>query len=233
MTNARLQIKIKERLNKLSSSDYDNIECWQIAEAFNKAQIEWVRRQLHGNNIFKEGDEQSTRRVDDLQVILKTSILEGYTFDTYFESKTIPADFLEFKRVSTKGKTKTCPSRTFRVYLAQEADADELLIDSSNQPSFLWGETFCTLLGNKIRIYTNGEFTLDKPKLIYYRQPLQVQFKNCTDIDSEKLFTVDQICEFKDDIIELMIDEAVSILAGDMENMLQFQKNSQNAERNN
>ena len=50
--NATIEIKVKERLNKLSSNDYDNLECWQIIEAFNKAQVEWCRRQLHGYNIL-------------------------------------------------------------------------------------------------------------------------------------------------------------------------------------
>ncbi len=69
MLNETLRIKIKQRLNKLSSNDYDNIENWQFIEAFNKAQIEWVRRQLHGNNIYNVGDELSKRRVDDLQIL--------------------------------------------------------------------------------------------------------------------------------------------------------------------
>ena len=42
MTNDLLQIKLKQRLNKLSSNDYDNIECWQIIEAFNKASTRMV-----------------------------------------------------------------------------------------------------------------------------------------------------------------------------------------------
>ena len=70
MLNSTITIKIKQRLNKLDSQDYDNITCWQIVEAFNKAQVEWSRRQLHGINITKEGDEQSTRRKDDLQKLL-------------------------------------------------------------------------------------------------------------------------------------------------------------------
>ena len=65
MNNTTLQIKFKQRLNKIASDDYDNIECWQIVEAFNKAQIEWCRRQLHGTNNYREGDEMSKRRVDD------------------------------------------------------------------------------------------------------------------------------------------------------------------------
>ena len=67
MLNSAITIKLKQRINKLDSQDYDNIECWQVVEAFNKAQLEWCRRQLHGNNMYKEGDEMSKRRIDDLK----------------------------------------------------------------------------------------------------------------------------------------------------------------------
>ena len=60
MENNTLLLKLKQRLNKLDSQDFDNIECWQFLEAFNKAQVEWCRRNLHGGNMYKEGDELST-----------------------------------------------------------------------------------------------------------------------------------------------------------------------------
>ena len=41
------------------------------------------------------------------------------------------------------------------------------------------------------------------------------------------------ISEFKDDIVELIIDEAVSILAGDIESGNQYSRGQQEAERNN
>ena len=79
MTNDLLQIKLRQRLNKLSSNDFDNLECWQIIEAFNKSQLQWCRRQLHGMNQYKEGDEGSQRRVDDLNILLASSnILDVY-----------------------------------------------------------------------------------------------------------------------------------------------------------
>ena len=59
MENNTAFLKLKQRLNKLDSQDYDNILCFQVVEAFNKAQVEWSRRQLHGINMKKEGDEQS------------------------------------------------------------------------------------------------------------------------------------------------------------------------------
>jgi len=233
MNNNLLQLKIKQRLNKLASMDYDNIECWQIAEAFNKAQLEWVRRQLHGSNVFKEGDESSKRRVDDLQILLSTELLKGKHEPQFFESKTLPADYMEFKRVSTYAVSDCCPKRPITVYQAEEADADLLLTDKFSEPSFEWAETFCTLFGNKVKIYTKGAFTVEDPKLIYYRLPRTVKFNGCTDPSTGTISTTDVNCEFKDDIVELLVDEAAAILAGDLESINQYQRNLQNPERNN
>lgn len=235
MNNSLLQIKIKERLNKLSSLDYDNLECWQIAEAFNKAQIEWVRRQLHGTNNYKEGDEASKRRIDDLQKLLTTINLSGNLVDpTYFQVDSLPANYLEFKRVSVQGISKDCKDpRPFVVYLAEEADVDLLLADKFSKPSFAWAETFCTLVNNKIRIYTNADFEVVNPKLNYYRKPVDVQFAGCVDLNTGNTIATDVTSELKDDIVELICDEAASILAGDIEAMTQYQRNEKSAERNN
>ena len=75
MNNNTLLIKLKQRLNKLDSQDYDNIECWQFIEAFNKAQIEWCRRNLHGGNMYKEGDELSKRRMEHQQIHILNLII--------------------------------------------------------------------------------------------------------------------------------------------------------------
>ena len=94
INNTTLQIKFRQRLNKLASNDYDNIECWQIVEAFNKAQLEWCRRNLHGNNMYKEGDEASKRRIDDLQPLLNRLVLTGVNNADHFEGNNFPVDYL-------------------------------------------------------------------------------------------------------------------------------------------
>ncbi len=155
MDNNTLQIKLKQRLNKLDSNDYDNIEKWQIIEAFNKAAVEWSRRQLHGGNVYKEGDEFSKRRIDDMQVLLEELQLTGSQTDTYFEANNFPTDnYLEFKRISADAKGECCPNNIpMSIYLTEEANVNLNLRDALKNPSFDWAETFCTLLGNKIRIY--------------------------------------------------------------------------------
>ena len=116
MLNSTITIKIKQRLNKLDSQDYDNITCWQIVESFNKAQVEWSRRQLHGINLVKEGDEQSTRRKDDLQILMEKSQLPLADQDYYF-SGTLPVDYLQWKRVDVFANKGCCDKRMRNDYL--------------------------------------------------------------------------------------------------------------------
>lgn len=235
MNNTTLQIKLKQRLNKLASNDYDNIECWQIVEAFNKAQVEWVRRQLHGGNVYKEGDEMSKRRIDDLQNLLVEFNLTGTQFDDYFESNNFPVgDFLEYKRITIQATSKCCPDpRNMVVYLGEEANRDLYMRDPLKNPSFEWGETFCTFLGNRVRVYRKPDFNLVNPVLTYYRQPVNIQIATCQNPYTGVVSVVDVECEFKDDIVELLLDDTASLIAGDIDNFNQYTRNQQSAERNN
>lgn len=235
MNNNLLQLKIKERLNKLASLDYDNIECWQVVEAFNKAQLEWSRRQSHGTNQIREGGESSTMNIDDLQVILtdtKNNPLVFTKYDTYYESDLLPTNYLYYKRLSLKSKVECCPDRPMVVYLGQVGDVDNLVIDNFKKPSVEWGETFCTLASNKIKVYTNGEFEITEPILYYYRKPREVEFLNCVNPSTGNISSANVTCEFKDDIVEILIDETCAILAGDIESMTQYQRAQQNSNLN-
>lgn len=232
MLNNTIVIKLKQRLNKLDSQDFDNIECWQAVEAFNKAQVEWCRRQLHGLNIVKEGDEQSTRRKDDLQVLLSTDGLTMTDKKDFFFGP-VPEDYLQWKRVDVTACKDCCDDRRMTVYLAEEGNLNQLLRDKAKQPSFEWAETFATLINNRIHVYTNGEFDVQDADLIYYRQPRRIQVQGCVDPYTNEETLVEVESEFKDDIIELIIDEAVSILGGDTESPVQYPRGTQTAERNN
>ena len=233
MLNSTITIKIKQRLNKLDSQDYDNITCWQIVEAFNKAQVEWARRQLHGINLVKEGDEESTRRKDDLQVLLNKNQLINLTDKGDYSFVNLPDDYLQWKRVDVFAQKDCCDKRRMVIYLAEEGNVSLLLRDKLKKPSFEWAETFATLIDNHINIYTNGEFNIPAVDFTYYRQPIKIQIQGCVDPYTNIQSSTNVECEFKDDIIEVIIDEAVSILAGDIESNNQFSRGTDTAERNN
>lgn len=235
MNNVTIQLKVKQRLNKLASSDYDNLEAWQIIEAFNKGQVNWCRRNLHGLNVKQTGDEQSKRRIDDLQILLKEEIIQMTKRDLFVESTDpLPADYFEWKRITTDAGNECCDNkRRMVIYLAEEGNVDEMLRDENKKPSFEWGETFCTLKTNRVRIYTNNKFTVEEATLSYYKQPIHIEITGIVDPYTGVASLVDVECEFKDDIVELFVDEAAKILAGDIESMNQVQTATGQVEGNN
>lgn len=233
MLNQTILIKVRQRLNKLASNDYDNIQPWQIIEAFNKGQSDWCRRNLHGMNIVKEGDEQSTSRIDDLQILLDTVPLILTDRGTFFESISIPDDYLRWKRLSVKAKSECCPAKPIVVYLAEQGNRDELLRDKNKQPNFEWGETFAMFESNKVQIFTNGLFEIVSPEITYYKQPTHIQIAGIKDPYTGITSTTDVPCMFKDDLTELLIDECAKIIAGDIESQLQMQRQTQTVENNN
>jgi hypothetical protein len=162
MTPQTALIKIRLRLNKLHSSDYDNIPDWVAMEAINKAAGEWVRRQIHGINQTQEGDEETRVKIDDLQYLLKPEKLGGVNKKDYFESKALPLDYMDYKSlypIVTKGQCIKVPLHTT---LVEEANVSDYLNDWAMQPSFDWNQTFHTLVGNKIRVYTNSDFHVNE-----------------------------------------------------------------------
>lgn len=233
MLNRTILIKVKQRLNKLDSQDYDNIETWQMLEAFNKAQVDWCRRNLHGVNQLREGDEQSKRRIDDLQILLDTVPIASHKRNTYYETDVFPEDYFEWKRVSCNGLVECCPKKQMIVYLSEEGNLDVLLSDANKRPDFNWGETFCTIKNDRIFIYTNGEFDIEDVKLTYYRQPIRIEIPGVVNSYTGQISTADINCEFKDDLVEVFIDETVKILSGDIESMNQVQRSTMSAENNN
>lgn len=205
MTLLQVSTKIDIRLNKGASDDYDNLWSYIKQEAFNKAVNEWVRRQYHGNNMKQEGDEESTMRVDDLQILLKTDTMTIRDKGVYVETNKLPSDYMYFKRLTPYVSKGACKSVTIKSHLREEANVDDLL---PQLPSFQFEETFHTLIGNKAHIYHNKDFTIDKVELTYYRKPIFYDFK--------KLNTV---VEFGDQVADLLVDEAAKIIASDIESL--------------
>lgn len=202
MTIREVSAKINIRLNKGASSDYDNLWPNIKKEAFNKAITDSVRRMYRGKNQTQEGAEETTTRVDDLQILLKPVVLTARNKGLYVETSSFPSDYLYFKRLTPTVTKGNCQSLQMKSHLREEANVDDLI----TLPSFDFEETFHTLIGNKSHVFHNNDFNIDKVTLTYYRKPKQYDFKK-----------LDAVVEFKDDVCELFIDEACKIIASDIE----------------
>lgn len=221
MTLSQISAKIDLRLNKGASADYDNIWNYVKQEAFNKAINEWVRRQYHGNNITREGDEESTMRVDDLQILLKSDNLSIRDKGEYVQTNKLPSDYMFFKRLTPYVSKGSCNLVRIKSHLKEEANVDDLL---PSLPSFEFEETFHTLIGNRAHVYHAKEFTVDKVELTYYRKPTFYEFKPVK---------LTQVVEFGDNICELLVDDTAKIIASDIESLNAKALTEARAESNN
>lgn len=225
MKNAEVRIKLRQRLNKLASNDFTNLECWQEAELLNKAQLQVVRR------IIRDKDESTKTSLNDIQMLLETKDMKVANKKQFFESELLPENYLDFKKVIIEAYRPDCEKvKRIRCFLSEEGNAEFLLNDELRSPSFTWGETFVTIMGNKLKIWTNEDFIVKKCELVYYRYPKKISFSDCRDFDNRLMDEVEM--EFKDDLIEIIIDEAVSIAAADMGDYTNFQRQKQSVLEN-
>lgn len=225
-----IPIKLKNRLNKLGSFDFDNLECWQIIEAYNKAQRDTVRNQIKGTNIERAGDEATRMLVDDLQMLLKPVTLHGLTRQTYFESEPLPTDYFGMKRVTGVATKGSCQLQRIKCRQVEEANIDVYIEDPNMEPSFIWRESFFTIMDNKVRVYTNGDFAIDSIELIYYRYPREINLSGCKDYAGVPGVNVNP--ELGDDLVEIIVDNAAAILAGDIQDINTYQIAKQRSEQN-
>ncbi len=232
MTNELILIKLSQRLDKLSSGDYGNIEDWMYIEAFNKEYSDWIRRQIEGANQEKVTIEGTLKRIDDLQFLLTDPTPLTLTAENILYSAPIPDNYLGWCRISAFGKDECCPARKFIVFIDREADIDINLQDSGKQPSFQWATTRATLSNNKIKIYTNGEFIITDADLTYYRIPLFIEMISVANPFTGVVSTVDVLCEAPDNVIEVIIEGASAILARDIKSYQEAQMNTAAADRN-
>ena len=128
-------------------------------------------------------------------------------------------------------------ARTMTVYLSEVANTDVILRDELKNPSFEWCETFCTFqsrAGNlpALRIWRKN-FYIMEPKLHYYRTPRRIEIAGSIDPYTGQAVAADVVPEFKDDIVEVIIDSAVSILAGDISDSNQMLRGTESSEKNN
>lgn len=228
MNSFEIPFKFKNRLNKGDSQDYQNIGPTEIQEVINKAALGLARRTLHGFNQFREGKEGSKTRISDFQVLLKTKRLSGSHKDIFFISGKIPTDYFEHSQVTGIVDKKECISVTIPSDLIETSNVNTYLSSGDKQPSFDFEQSFHTLQENKIKFYHNNDFTVKELEFVYYKKPQFIEIPGA--FISTGGIGKNMEIEFKDDLMEIIIDEAVRIKAEDIESLNRQQLSKQSVE---
>ena len=223
-----IALKIRQRLNKVDTQDDENLPLYVIVEAYNKGQLNIVNRLSSKNNIYKTGLESTTFRVDDLECLINPDayILSTTKKDGFYLTDYIPKDYLRYIRTTCIAKTNSCKAKELYIYLQEESNLNTLLNNDFVNPSFEWAETIGTIAGDKIKVFTQNKFEINKVYLTYLRKPRLIDLAGYIKKDGSPSTNIDP--ELPDDLVEMSIDEACRILSGDMQNQFSNQISQQN-----
>ena len=209
--NSKIAIqRSKQGLEKFDTASNANFKNWDYEDAFNKALTDWYRRQDWGTNQKQQGEESSEMVSDDLQVFLTEKKMSVSDLKIYFDTVKLPENYRYYNRLSVFASKGTCSKSLIPSSFIESANVDVYLSDWGKSPSFEFEQCFHIILGNKFRVYTNEDFKIDYVKLFYFRAPKNISCE-IKDMDIE--------WEIKEDVAELVIDEAIKNLAGNIEHM--------------
>lgn len=160
----------KQKLNKIDSQQYRNLKVpeidWKIREAIDLF-IKLVAEPKFRNNL---GFETTQRVIDDIRTLVVNGeelSLSLYGTDSYVAI--LPDDYSYY--ISTDAmfiKKGDCTLRADKIYVRQHDD--EFEISPFDKSNFDWREVNITFFEEGIRIYTDGQFTIENFNINYIKQ---------------------------------------------------------------
>jgi hypothetical protein len=212
MNIREVYLRLRDGLNKLSTNNEQDIPEYAAVYALNKAQLEFL-----DNNYYKfEKNQMITEAIR--QFLVSTGPLSPTSVTNDYNELKLPDNYVYY--VNSSSKVGECDVNMHH-NLREEYNINDLLRDSMNMPSLEWEETICTLFGDSLRVYTSGKFNISSITLNYIREPRMCNIDDgYTDLDGNRTADVD--LEWTGSSLEDIIDIAVSILAGNINDMSRF-----------
>jgi hypothetical protein len=224
-----LLFKFDTKLNKLATLQHQQIPLENKILAINEAIIKLIKVKINPNNTLGLGFEAFKKRYEDLQVLVEPShdhelvpeladeLLGKWTVD--LTGITNYMFYVDAYALADKGN---CIDRVIYIDhdLSKHADVTLLLANNQYKPSFEYQETFDTLAGDKLEIYTDGTFGYTKIFIGYLRYPASVDYPGYTHLDGTLSTKVDsELPAFLEDEILNYAIQDVAMSIGDKDNV--------------
>jgi hypothetical protein len=223
-----LLYKIDQRLNKLSSNAHQEIPLEDKILALNEAQISLIKTKLDGFSVpNKLGMDANKKRYEDIENLIvdysknTLSLVLGNPVINQYDAKISELQpkymfYADAYILADKG-----PCKDHKVWinkdLLKHGDLQFFLNNTNYAPSFEYQETFLSITGEIISIYTDGTFTPTKLHLMYVRYPAYIDKAGYVDFDGKA--SVNRDSELKDYLEDELLDVAVLSLSMYTENM--------------
>ncbi len=223
----KLEYKLDQRLNKLSTNVHQMIAKEDKVLALNEAQISLIKIKLDTNNVYRMGLDAFKKRYQDLQFLVENfedhplvPVLSDKKMNKYIVDVTTISPmfmfYLDSYLIASKGRCKEKIVYT-NGDLVKHADITFLLQNTNYKPSFEYQETIVDISSSELHYYTDGTFTPKKVFLSYIRYPKSIDLEGYVKLDGTESSTID--CELEDYLEDELLDLATQNLAMFTENM--------------
>jgi len=225
MTAREMHYDFKQKLNKLDSHSYRNLQVPEIDWKLNEAQEVFVKSIAEPRQAKGVGFEINQRTIDDIRTIVtnQTQKRGDCIITSLYDEKSylapLPKEYwfrVGAKAIATKGK---CKDKQLSVKPVQHDDEHELSV--FDRSSFEWGVVNMRFVSEGIRLFTDGSFTINKLCLEFIRRPRPIynaqDYVNGTYTTmTGEILTGSQSCELPEGTHRDVVDLAVLITSGDL-----------------
>ena len=223
-----LLYKVDQRLNKLSSNAHQQIALEDKLLALNEAQIALIKTKVSGQAIpNKLGFDAMKKRYQDIENLIvdftenSLPLKEANPTLNQWEATLDELEptymlYADSYFLADKGK---CKDHIVWINkdLLKHGDVQFLINNDHYKPSFEYQETFNSISGGKISVFTDGTFTPTKLFVMYVRYPVSIDYVGYKHFDGSASVTTN--CELETYLEDELLDETILNLATYTENM--------------
>ncbi len=211
---------IKKGLNKVDSQQYRNLRVPEIDRALNQAELLLIKIVAEPRTKNQFGFEVNQRTIDDIRsIVVDNTTIAVASSGTNFHLFDLPDDYMFYLSSFAVANKGNCENVRLETHVRQHDDRHEASpFDIAN---FEWRETNLEFVGNQIKAYNDGTFTIAEIELDYIRETEYIH--NAEDAVGGQydlfgtMLTGTQDCELPPHIHDEVVDLAILILTGELQ----------------
>lgn len=209
----------KQKLNKIDAQQYRNLKVPEIDWKLNEATNIFIKRIAQPRTSPVVGFEYDTRSINDIRTIvindhpLTTSKVNDKVFTV-----TLPENYLYHLT-----SRSVCVKAGFTAEIKNtiQKHTRDFRMDTFVQSSFEWREINGLIIGEAVKIYTDGTFEIPTVNFDYIRKPQYIHTAQDAaggtyNLPNGVALTGYQNCELPEDVYGEIVDLAVLITTGDL-----------------
>ena len=127
MNVTQMHLAIQQGVDKINSLQADMLLSEEIDIELNKSQIRFINTKYGKNNKYREGFEQSQKRIDDIRTLVRefeapVTFKEQYSSEYWIDTFRLPPDYMYLVNQRSLVWTNNCKSLTWNIQYTDPID---------------------------------------------------------------------------------------------------------------